>query len=467
MNIVCKEKEGVTKISFTEGTVTKHADGSLFIGAGELAKLNTRKLRLLVRKAVRTAKDQELTEVAIDADSIPNPEQVSDYELGRLVAENALMAAYEFTRYKKKKEGGYEGLETLFVDNSSNEFEQGVTAGIIVGTEINFARDLANTPGGDMTPTILAEAAQDAAKDLPIEVTVLEKDAVEELGMGLVLGVDRGAAEPLKFIIMEYWGAGKGNEKPIVFVGKGITFDTGGINLKPSDSILGMNQDMTGGAVVMSTICAAAKLKLKKNVIALVPAVENSISGSAMRPGDILTAMNGTTVEIGNTDAEGRLILSDALTYAERYEPSLVIDIATLTGAAIVVAGKRASVVMTKNAELESELKTIGEAAGDYLISLPLWEEYEGELKSNLADLCNISGVGSSAKSGAGCIQGGIFISHFAKSFPAWAHLDIASRMESIPEDNLAKGATGEPIRLLVRLVEQMQPGKLTARTTE
>jgi len=442
-------------VSFHEGKVARLEDSSLVVGIDDSKKLTTRKLRTLVRKIIRVAKENEISHLTVDVKILPNPEKLSDEELGRLFVENALMAEYEFTTYKSKKKERYDSIKALHVVHANTAFKKGAMVGEIVAGEINAARDLANTPGKDMTPTVLAKAAQKAARGLPITVTILEKKDAERLGMGLILGVDRGSAEPMKFIVMEYWGAGKtAKEKPILLVGKGITFDTGGINLKPGEGLLGMNQDMTGGATVIAAVISAAKLEIKKNVVALVPAVENAISGSAYRPGDILRSMSGTTVEIGNTDAEGRLVLADALTYAKHYNPRLVIDVATLTGAAIVVAGKRASVIMTRQSNLESTLKTLGEESGDYVIPLPLWEEYETDLKSNIADISNVNGPGPSAKSGAGSIQGGTFLAHFAQSFSAWVHIDMASRMESIPEDNLAPGSTGTPVRLLVRILE-------------
>lgn len=456
-----KASATATRISFIKGNINRHSEEKkmrvLSIGVGETSPLNARKLRLFVRKAMRLAREHEITRLAFDAKDIASlsAESLSDEEWGRLFAENVALAEYEFTTYKSKKKGAYGGIETVFVGNASSRFKAGVKTGSIIAEGINASRDLSNTPGGDMTPTALANAARKAAKGIAIRVTVLEKKDVKKLGMGLMLGVDKGSAEPLKFIVMEYWGAGKtSKQKPIVLVGKGITFDTGGINLKSGEGLLGMNQDMTGGATVIAAITIAARLGLKKNIVALVPAVENAVSGSAYRPGDVLISMNGKTVEVLNTDAEGRLVLADALTYAERYSPRLVVDVATLTGASIIAVGKRASVIMTKNEALEKTLRELGELSGDYVWPLPLWDEYATDLKSNVADIANVAGSAPSAKTGGGCIHGGIFLSHFTEKFPAWAHIDIAPRMESIPDDNLAPGATGAPVRLLVHLLE-------------
>lgn len=457
-----KPPQTAVEVLFVEGNLSRYVEAGtarsvLRIGAEDRSKVNKRKLQFLVRKAIRTARENEISKLFFNAQSLRFPllKNIKSEELGRFFAENVLMADYEYTAYKTEKKP-YTGVQHIYINEADAGFKKGASKGEIIGKEINASRSLANTPGGDMTPTMLAKAAQASAKGTAVKVTILEKKDAEKLGMGLMLGVDKGSIEPMKFIILEYWGAGKtAKEKPIILVGKGITFDTGGINLKPGEGLSGMNHDMTGGATVIATITAAAKLGIKKNVVALVPAVENAVSGSAYRPGDILTSMNGKTVEVLNTDAEGRLVLADALTYAERYKPRLVIDVATLTGAAIVVAGKRASVVMTKQEQVERELRKLGEESGDYLIPLPLWDEYAADLKSNTADIANVNGTGASAKSGGGCIQGGSFLSHFTEKFSAWAHIDIASRMESIPEDNLANGSTGAPIRLLIRLLEQ------------
>lgn len=448
-----------TLITGEVNKVVEDQKGSVLIkvGVGVSDEVDRRKLISIVRKVIRLSHEHKLSSIGISLDDFNfKNANVSDYELGRIIGENFELANYEFRRYKTPPKEGFPFVETVHIDRATDEAKRGIKDGQIVGIEANYARELSNTPGGDMTPTILSDAVKKQLKGLPVKVTVLSISEIKKLKMGLILGVDRGSAEEAKFIIAEYWGAGRASkDAPIVLVGKGITFDTGGINLKPSDSLLGMNQDMSGGAAVIAALAASARLKVKKNVIALVPAVENAVSGSAYRPGDVLTAMNGKKVEIMNTDAEGRLILGDALTYAERYKPRLVIDVATLTGAALVVVGKRASVIMTRNQELEDSLRKLGEESGDYVWPLPLWKEYEADVKSSVADIMNAE-AGSSKRAGGGCIQGGIFLTHFAKSFPKWAHIDIAPRMESIPEDNLAKGAAGAPVRLLVRTIEAL-----------
>ena len=248
-------------------------------------------------------------------------------------------------------------------------------------------------------------------------------------------------------ILMEYFGDKKG-EAPVVLVGKGVTFDTGGINLKPGDSMLGMNMDMSGGAAVIHALAAAARLKVKKNIVVLVPAVENMPSGTSYRPGDILRSMSGKTIQVDNTDAEGRIILADALTYAKRYDPALVVDVATLTGAAVVALGERASALFTQDRDLEQRFRELGETSGDYVWPLPLWDEYDAEIKGTFGDVSNL---GKTRWGGA--ITAAAFLKQCADGYP-WVHLDIAPRMTAVEGEYLAKGAAGAPVRLLVKLLE-------------
>jgi len=430
----------------------------LKVGIGKSDEIDRRKFFSIVRKVVRTALEHKISVFSLSFKdfAFKNLKGISDAERGRIIAENVVLASYEFRKYKTPPKDGFPEIKTVYITGATAEAKKGIAKGEIIGQEINYARDLANTPGGDMTPSLLADATKKQMRGTSAKVTVLDLAEIKKLKMGLVLGVAKGSSTPPKFIIVEYWGAGTpAKNKPVVFVGKGITFDTGGINLKPSDAMLGMNQDMSGGAYVIAAVAIAAKLKLKKNVIAVVPAVENAVSGSAYLPGDILKAMNGKNVEVLNTDAEGRLVLADALTYAERYHPRLVVDVATLTGAAIVAIGKRASAIMTRSETLETRLRALGEQSGDYVWPLPLWKEYEADMNGVHGDVANVPAAGSPGKSSGGAIQGGIFLSHFASKFPLWAHVDMAPRMESIPEDNLARGATGAPTRLLVRLLEE------------
>ena len=305
-----------------------------------------------------------------------------------------------------------------------------------------LARDLGNLPGNLCTPAHLADTALALGKQYKFEVEVLERSDMEQLGMGSLLSVARGSHQPPKFIVMHYKGA-KAKTKPIVLVGKGITFDTGGISLKPAAEMDEMKFDMCGAASVLGTFKAIAELGLPLNVVGIVPATENMPGGAATKPGDVVTSMSGQTIEVLNTDAEGRLILCDALTYAERFKPACVIDIATLTGACVVALGKIPSGLLANDDELAAELTRRGTESGDRVWQLPLWDEYQDLLKSNFADMGNVGGRY------AGTITAACFLARFTKAYP-WAHLDIAGTAWVSGE---AKGATGRPVALLTEFL--------------
>jgi leucyl aminopeptidase len=424
------------------------------LGIGKRKEMNHRKLITAARRIVATAKEHKIKRVALrfrDLATVKNKtEHISTEDLAQLLAENFEMANYEFTQYKKEPEEGWKEVEEVIVIGAdSKSIQKAFEKGKIIGEEVNRCRDLANTPGGNMTPKLLAQKARDIAKNTKIKTIILGKRDMERLKMGAVLGVAQGSSEEPQFIILEYKGGVR--EKPIVFVGKGVTFDTGGLNLKPEQGISEMHMDKSGGAAVIHTVALAARLKLKKNLVGLIPAVENMPSGSSFRPGDILCSMSGKTIEIINTDAEGRVILADALTYANRYKPRLVVDVATLTGASLVALGQIASALQTPNQKLEKLLMELGENSGEYLWPFPLWEEYQELVKGNFGDIANLPTTGNTRW--AGVIAGGMFLYQFAKDYP-WAHIDIAPRMTSTKNDYLAKGATGSPLRLLYKIAE-------------
>ncbi len=283
---------------------------------------------------------------------------------------------------------------------------------------------------------------------------MLGKNEMKKLGMGALLGVAQGSQEPPALIVLEYRG-GRKTEPPVVIVGKGITFDTGGISLKPPANMDEMKMDMSGGGVTLGTLQAAAALKLPVNVIGLVPATENMPSGTAIKPGDVLKSMSGKTIEVLNTDAEGRLVLADALAYAARYKPQAVIDLATLTGAVVVALGHSAAAVLGNDETLVKKLITSGESTGERLWQLPLWEEHEKAMKSQLADLKNIAGPGV----GAGTITGAAFLKAFAGDQP-WAHLDIAGTAWGDEKPYVPKGPSGFGVRLLVDYLEHVAAGR-------
>jgi leucyl aminopeptidase len=302
------------------------------------------------------------------------------------------------------------------------------------------AKDLANLPGNICTPSYLAEQAMSLNQHSDkLKTELLDEDAMAELGMGALLSVARGSREPAKLILMHYRGGGDG-DKPIVLVGKGLTFDAGGISLKSAPDMDEMKYDMCGGAAVIGALRAVRDLKLPLNVIGVVPASENLPDGAANKPGDIVTSMSGQTIEILNTDAEGRLLLCDALTYCARFEPELVIDMATLTGACVVALGRHPSALFSPNDNLAQALLRAGEASGDRLWRLPLWADYDTQLESNFADMANVGGRDG------GAITAAAFLAKFTKNL-TWAHLDIAGTAWISGKE---KGATGRPVPLLV-----------------
>jgi leucyl aminopeptidase len=339
---------------------------------------------------------------------------------------------------KDKKHRGAKKLALLVSSEITAELDTAVLQGHAVATGMALAKDLGNLPGNLCTPTHLAETAEALGKQYKFDVEVLDRDDMEKLGMGSFLSVARGSHQPPKFIVMHYKG-GKAKARPVVLVGKGITFDTGGISLKPAAEMDEMKYDMCGAASVLGTFKAVAQMGLPINLVGLVPTTENMPGGGATKPGDVVTSMSGQTIEVLNTDAEGRLILCDALTYAERFKPECVIDIATLTGACVVALGKIPSGLLANDDELATEILKRGTESGDRAWQLPLWDEYQELLKSNFADMGNIGGRY------AGTITAACFLSRFTKDYK-WAHLDIAGTAWVSGD---AKGATGRPVPLL------------------
>ena len=319
------------------------------------------------------------------------------------------------------------------------DLRDGIEIGQAISSGMNLAKELGNLPGNICTPTYLAEQALLLKKiNRNLKVTVLEEAQMKKLGMGALLSVSHGSVEPAKLVTMEYNG-GEDNERPVVLVGKGITFDTGGISLKPGATMDEMKFDMCGAASVLGTMKACCELELPMNVVGVIACAENMPDGKATKPGDVVTTMSGQTVEILNTDAEGRLVLCDALTYVDKFEPEVVIDIATLTGACVVALGQIPSGVMSNNDDLAKDLIKAGEQTGDRTWQLPLWEEYQSQLDSNFADIANIGGRWG------GTITAACFLSRFTKKY-TWAHLDIAGVAW---HQGKMKGSTGRPVPLL------------------
>jgi len=355
---------------------------------------------------------------------------------------------YRFEQMRSKKKPAKYPLKTItwLAEDAAEvaSMQTAVNEGAATGHGVALARDLGNLPGNVCTPSYLAEQAHALSGEFPgLKVEVLEQGEMEELGMGALLSVTRGSRQPPRFIIMEHRGGGK-NDKPVVLVGKGVTFDAGGISIKPSASMDEMKFDMCGAASVFGTFRAVLEMDLPINLIGLVPSCENLPDGDASKPGDIVTSMSGQTIEVLNTDAEGRLLLCDALTYSERYEPELVIDIATLTGACVVALGRHASAVFSKHDSLVRGLEHAGQASGDRVWRMPLWDDYQEQLKSPFADMGNIGGRE------AGAVTAACFLARFTKKLH-WAHLDIAGTAWISGGDK--KGSTGRPVPLLTRFL--------------
>ncbi len=431
------------------------ADRVLLVGLGREKDFKEREYRAAIHSAVTMLNETGAFDATIYLTEAPVKKRDSSWRVRQaaLVAQDAV---YRFDAMKSKKDEVRRPLRklTLAVERR-NELGSGETAmneGEAMARGVALAKDLGNLPGNICTPAYLAQCAQDLAREAGFSCKVLERKDCEELKMGSFLSVANGSRQPPKFIVMEYRGGGK-DEKPIVLIGKGVTFDTGGISLKPGEGMDEMKFDMCGAASVLGTFKALAALKLPLNVIGLVPATENMPGGAATKPGDIVTTMSGQTVEILNTDAEGRLILNDALTYAERYEPDCVVDIATLTGACVIALGHVATGLYSNTDSLARELAHAGDDAHDRAWHMPLWDDYQEQLKSNFADMANIGGRP------AGSVTAACFLSRFAKKFE-WAHLDIAG---TAWKSGAAKGATGRPVPLLTHFLLQRAAKKADA----
>jgi leucyl aminopeptidase len=359
----------------------------------------------------------------------------------RAVVAAAAESSYVYVATKSKPEGRELQRVTLLIDDATR-FKNAFAAARATASGIEFARELGNLPPNHATPTRLGEEAKKMAKAHGLQCEVLGPKEVAKLGMGSFMAVAQGSEQPLRFIVLKYQGTAAG-DAPVVLVGKGITFDTGGISIKPSQEMDEMKFDMCGAASVLGTFRAIAQLRPKINLIGLVPTCENMPDGRAIKPGDIVTSMNGQTIEILNTDAEGRLILCDALSYAERFKPRAVIDIATLTGACVVALGGVRSGLFASDEELAQSLLLAGEVALDPCWRMPLDDEYAEGLKSNFADVANVAGRA------AGSVVAAKFLQRFADKYP-WAHLDIAGTGW---KTGSAKGSTGRPVGLLVQFL--------------
>ena len=410
----------------------------LLVGLGKPAEFTEKQYRQAVRAAIKALPkgvadaSVYLPEIAIKNASIAS-------KVAQLV-EVTVDATYQVNAIKSKKpEPKALTKIAIHVEKADNQqAEVALKQGLAISTGVGLAKDLGNLPPNICTPTYLGEQAKKLAKQYGFKVEVLDKKEIEKLGMGSFLGVAQGSVEPPRFIVLQHL-KGKKTQKPTVLVGKGITFDTGGISLKPGSEMDEMKYDMCGAASVLGTFKAIGEMDLAINAVGLIATCENMPDAGAIKPGDILTSMSGQTIEVLNTDAEGRLILCDALTYAERFEPAAVVDIATLTGACVIALGHHASAVFSNKDELAHELLVAGEAAHDRAWHMPMWDDYQNQLDSNFADMANIGGRAG------GSITAACFLSRYAKKYD-WAHLDIAGTAWKSGKE---KGGTGRPVPLL------------------
>ncbi|MBU2591455.1 MAG: leucyl aminopeptidase [Nitrospinota bacterium] len=426
------------------------AKSILLIGLGKKKDFTLEKLRRGGGKSATAVRDYGISTFStLLADNVP--EEVTGKDAVTAITEGTLLSLYAFNNYKTddvKEIKKVKGL-TIVTGKPVKGAKEAVIYGTILAESVSYARDLVNHPSNKVTPTYLANEAKKIAKELKLKCAILDKAAMNKMGMGSLLSVAKGSEQEPKFITLQYDGGKKG-VAPTVVVGKAVTFDSGGISLKHAKNMDEMKMDMSGGAAAIAAIAAAAKLKLKVNLVSIIPAVENMPSGRASKPGDIVKSMNGKTIEITNTDAEGRLILADALTYAERYKPAAVIDLATLTGAVIVALGHFVTAVLGNDDALIKNIKKAGEASGERVWELPLWEEYDKLLKSDIADIKN-SGTGQ-----AGTITGASFLKNFTSKYK-WAHLDIAGTAWDVKGNPyLPKGATGVGVRLLIEYLKNI-----------
>ena len=456
-----KRFEGkLNQILLLNTTKPMRADHLLLVGLGKGNEITADKLRQAAGTAAKYAENAKLTTISFyipadnDAKDIHTGLAKSNESFTQTVVEGGLLSLHHFDEYKQPAKEKLSRIKQIILITTAKSQVSSMRSSSSKGQKLAKAvvasRDLVSQPSNTATPSYLAEKAQELAKSFGMTCKVLKTSDMKRFEMGALLGVAKGSEEPPAFIILEHHGGIK-NDPPVVIVGKGITFDTGGISLKPPSNMDEMKMDMSGGAVTLGTLTAAAALKIPLNIVGLIPASENMPSGNAIKPGDILKSMSGKTIEVLNTDAEGRLILADALTYAARYKPKAIINLATLTGAVIVALGHQAAAVLGNNDELATCLQQCGEITGERLWPLPIWPEHEKAVKSDIADLKNIASPGV----GAGTITAGAFLKSFVGEFP-WCHLDIAgTSWSSEDKPYTPKGATGFGVRLLTRFLEQ------------
>ncbi|NTU68548.1 MAG: leucyl aminopeptidase [Chlorobiaceae bacterium] len=455
-------KAGAGEITVAYRAATgKRASRVALLGIGEAASNDD--FRKAAEALSRKAGELHCGIVVMDCAGIgewaKHAKRTPEYLAG-VIVEGIVYGSYRFDRLKsgkldkEKKKTADEKPKSIAklvlagCSGYASEVEKGANAGLVTGTCQNVSRDLVNLPGNYLSAEDLAEAARQAGKRGGFDVTVFDRKKITELGMGGLLSVNKGSEQPPTFTIMDYRPEGK-VRKTVALVGKGITFDSGGISIKPSAGMDEMKSDMAGAACVIGVLEAVAKLGVPLRVVGVVPATDNMPAGSAMKPGDIITTMSGVTVEVGNTDAEGRLILADALTYAKReFDPDVIIDLATLTGACIVALGMKVAGLFSNDDDLAEGIYKSGQAAGEKVWRLPLWDEYAEQIKSDVADVSN------TGSKGAGTITAAKFLENFVEGHKRWAHIDIAGPAFAARGGGAVSGGSGFGVRLLVDLLK-------------
>ncbi len=443
-----KPRPGAVRLLYPAGRIA--AERLVLAGLGKRSEFTLNRLRQAVGKAAPSLRSAGARDVTVIIEGFGrDPEEVS-----QALVEGSMLGLYRFLKYKTNEENDRNKDITSITlltgtPASVKALRTGAGTGAAIADSTAMVRDMVSSPPVDMTPAIIAAKARELARQFGFRVQVLERAQMQKLGMGALLGVASGSVQPPKFIIIEYR---KGGKKPfIALVGKTITFDSGGISIKPSENMDKMKDDMSGGAAVLGAVRTAAALKLPLNIVGLLPATENMPGGGAYKPGDILRTLSGQTIEIMNTDAEGRLILSDALAYACRYKPAVIVDIATLTGACRIALGQEATGMVGTDENLKQKISDAGEKTGERVWEMPLWDGYYEQIKSDIADMKNTGGRDG------GVITAAALLSKFVQKYP-WVHLDIAATAWTEKERPYTpKGATGIGMRLLTQFLRDYE----------
>jgi leucyl aminopeptidase len=437
-------------VTYTRGLIP--AKRIVMAGLGKRADFTMEKLRGTFAQAGRHVRSLKIEEFSTSLDFILSGKPLD--ELAKAVVEGICLGLYQYTSFKTIDRDKIRGMKKFTIvaetEKACSILRSGAKEAEIISRAVCFARDMVAAPGNEMTPRDMAYEARKIAKRKNVKLSILDEAEMKKIGMNAFLAVARGSEEPAKFIILEYRGGSK-SDPPVVLVGKGLTFDSGGISIKPSEKMDEMKSDMAGGAAVMGAIMAAADLSLKVNAVSLIPATENLPGGRAYKPGDILKSLSGQTIEVLSTDAEGRLILADALTYAGRFKPAAIVDLATLTAACVIALGDHVTGMMGTDDRLKRQIRDAADVTEEKVWELPLWEDYHELIKSDVADYKNHGGRPG------GAITAAAFLSKFVGKYP-WVHLDIAGpAWLTKDKPYIPKGASGVGVRLIVQFLKDWQ----------